>query len=317
MNYRNGNKGFRISPNTANDRIATVFLLLLAACSTVYGQDSDTQTRERILSIALGFRGVPYKYGAESPAAFDCSGFVRYVYRKAAGLELPRSARSYMAAGRAVDVKNARPGDVFVFDTVGGTASHVALYAGDGKLIHAVSEGPKTGVIVSDLPDRYWSPRLIAVRSFLNPAVSAPAPTVPTTAAGSSDTGTGMSSPTPPGSTATASRDEIIADIGIGIPVMRMAIEDPIPSVLGTSLAFTLTNDTGKSGDFIVQYYVIDAKTFALSELYKQKVRLASGASFGLPAYRFEKPGKYRIVVKGEWGSILVERTFLVEATSK
>jgi cell wall-associated NlpC family hydrolase len=148
-------------------KIALAIAVALAAAAA-FGQPSDEAARKKLLEIAFKYRGVPYVYGSESPKAFDCSGFVRYVYREAFGLELPRSARGFYSAGSPIDWRAARPGDVFVYDTVGGAPSHVSIVVGDGTVIHAVSDGPRTGVIVSPMTDRYWTPRLIAARTFLS-----------------------------------------------------------------------------------------------------------------------------------------------------
>jgi hypothetical protein len=287
------------------------------------------ELRARVLKLAVSFKGVPYKYGAESPYAFDCSGFVRYVYREAAGMDLPRSARSYTVVGRSVKQSDALPGDIFIFNTVGNAASHVALYIGGGRLIHAVSEGPKTGVIESPLSERYWGSRVIGVRSVIaalpsaaaaaapsGPDVSAAPAALPPTATPSAAAPPAATSakPAPAGAGAPPTDERSIADIGFDIPPTRQLVNDPIPAQAGTSLAFTVTNATGKPGDFIILFYVLEPKTLTIREIHKEKVRLAVGASHSLPPYDFDAPGKYKLAVKGEWGSLLLERGFEVVA---
>jgi hypothetical protein len=202
----------------------------------------------------------------------------------------------------------AKAGDVFVFDTVGGSPSHVAIYLGDGTVIHAVSEGPQTGVIVSPMTDRYWAPRLIAARTFMAVAAAgstpAPKPSVP-----------GPSAPRPPASAAsTVTADAPIVDIGFVIPAVKASFTDKIPTAAGTSIAFTLTNGTGAEGSFIVLFFRIHPRTYKLEQIHEEKVRLAHKASMSLPAYRFDEPGKYRLVVKDSWGNQLFDRSFMVEA---
>jgi peptidoglycan endopeptidase LytE len=119
------------------------------------------------VETAKQFLGAPYIYGAESPAGFDCSGFVRYVYRTAAGITVPKSSRSIWDTGKPVEPEAAKPGDIMVFNTVGNTASHVGILLEDGSLIHAVSSGPRTGVIISPRADRYFGPRILGFRSFI------------------------------------------------------------------------------------------------------------------------------------------------------
>lgn len=295
-------------------------LLLLAAAAFSAAAQSEEEVRKRILEAAARYRGVPYMYGAESPAAFDCSGFVRYVYRQAAGISLPRSSRGIFASGIPVDPKKARPGDVLVYDTVGGAPSHVAIYLGEGSVIHAVSQGPRTGVIVSPPTDSYFPPRLIAARSFLGTEGSSgskvPPPSAPARppAAG----GSGGSSPAPGSASAPpaaqASPEETpIADIGFTIPGERAAYSDPIPAAAGTRIAFTLTNGTGKSGNFIVIFYKADPQFQESREIHREKARIPAGGSLELPAYLFSEPGRYKLIVKDTWNTQLMERTFTVK----
>lgn len=266
-------------------------VLMVVVATMASGQPSETATRKKLVEVAFKYRGVPYVYGAESPKAFDCSGFVRYVYREAFGIELPRSARGFYSAGTPIDWKAAKMGDVFIYDTVGGAPSHVSIAVGDGTVIHAVSDGPKTGVILSPMTDRYWEPRLIAARTFF--------------AAGLAQVGT-----TPPAVKPAAA----IVDIGFVISAEKKTFTDRIPTAAGTSVAFTLTNGTGKDGTFMVLFFRIDPKTFKLQQLHEEKVKLAAKAAFSLPPYNYKLPGKYKLVVKDSWGNQLFEREFLVES---
>lgn len=131
--------------------------------STVF---ADEDLRYAIIETAKQYQGVAYRYGTESPNAFDCSGFVRYVYRMAAGIELPRTSKTIGASGQSVRISEAQMGDVVIFASQ-GVINHVAILLDADSIIHAVSLGPKTGVIVSSLKDRYFGPRIIGVRSFL------------------------------------------------------------------------------------------------------------------------------------------------------
>jgi cell wall-associated NlpC family hydrolase len=129
--------------------------------------DADT-LRQAIIETAKQYQGVSYRYGAESPNAFDCSGFVRYVYRTAVGIELPRTSKTIWASGPSIGIAEAKMGDIVVFASK-GIINHVAILLDADSVIHAVSLGPKTGVIISPLKDRYFGPRIIGVRSFLLP----------------------------------------------------------------------------------------------------------------------------------------------------
>ena len=95
----------------------------------------------RVLATADQYVGTRYRYGGESPAeGFDCSGFVQYVYGRH-GVELPRTSYQQVGAGRAVpgDITALQPGDLMFFAAGGGRIDHVAIYAGDGRVIHATS----------------------------------------------------------------------------------------------------------------------------------------------------------------------------------
>jgi len=94
---------------------------------------------ERAVAMARRELGVPYVWGGESPAGFDCSGLVQYVYARL-GVELPRVAAAQYGAGRHVSQSDLRPGDLVFFDHLG----HVGIYIGGGMFIHA----PHTGTVV-------------------------------------------------------------------------------------------------------------------------------------------------------------------------
>jgi cell wall-associated NlpC family hydrolase len=102
---------------------------------------------ERILRTADSYRGVRYVWGGSTPGqGFDCSGFTKYVFAKY-GIALPRTSREQSRAGRAVpaDFRALRPGDLMMFAEPGKAISHVAIYAGDGRIIHASSSNGGVG----------------------------------------------------------------------------------------------------------------------------------------------------------------------------
>ncbi len=116
-----------------------------------------------IVATAQKYKGVPYKYGGASSKGFDCSGFVMFVYNEH-GKKLPRSADKQYETGKAVKPKDLAPGDLVFFTTTEKGASHVGIFVGDGKFIHASSS---KGVIVSALGDIYWKPRYLGARRIL------------------------------------------------------------------------------------------------------------------------------------------------------
>ena len=99
---------------------------------------SSLTVERRVLDTAKRYLGTRYRMGGTKPSAFDCSGFVRYVFAKH-GVALPRTAREQSAVGHpiAVGPDSLRVGDLLFFRTSRGRAGHVAMYAGNGRIIHA------------------------------------------------------------------------------------------------------------------------------------------------------------------------------------
>ena len=111
---------------------------------------------------AMGFLGVPYKRGGTGIAGFDCSGFVRAMYASTLGLVLPHNAKEQAAVTQTIDKDELQPGDLVFFNTMRRTFSHVGIYLGDGKFIHAPSVGK--AVRVDDLRTAYWTKRFTGAR---------------------------------------------------------------------------------------------------------------------------------------------------------
>ena len=112
---------------------------------------------------AMGLLGVPYKRGGNSEeTGLDCSGFVRNIYEKTAGLLLPRSAAQQAAATQKIDRADLKPGDLVFFNTMRRAFSHVGIYLGDGKFIHAPKPGAE--VRVEDMGISYWARRFDGAR---------------------------------------------------------------------------------------------------------------------------------------------------------
>jgi len=114
----------------------------------------------RLLNIAMRFGGVPYVWGGASPAGFDCSGFVQYVFAQV-GINLPRTADVQYELGRKILQADLQPGDLGFFETYEPGASHNGIYVGDGKFVGANSG---TGVAVAALADTYWNTRYVGAR---------------------------------------------------------------------------------------------------------------------------------------------------------
>jgi len=124
--------------------------------------------RERVVQAGLEAIGTPYSWGGDDAEGFDCSGLVLYVFREIAGLELPRTARAQRSEGKTVSAKKElRPGDLVFFATRGrGVTSHVGIYIGQNKFVHAPRRGTK--VRVDDMKTAYWSKRYLGARAYLD-----------------------------------------------------------------------------------------------------------------------------------------------------
>ncbi len=122
-----------------------------------------------VLASAMSLEGIKYKYGGASPnTGFDCSGFVNYVYNKAANLKLPRTAKGISRYGQSVSKDDLAPGDLVFFNTARRAFSHVGIYVGDGNFIHAPSRGGH--VRVESMQTGYWETRFNGAKRLDNVA---------------------------------------------------------------------------------------------------------------------------------------------------
>jgi len=119
---------------------------------------------ENLLFTAKKYLGVPYVYGGESPKGFDCSGFAQYVFNKF-GIDLPRSSSQQATIGVKVTENQALPGDLVFFNTGGGKQiSHVGIYLGGGKFIHA---SQNDGISITPLNSSYYADRLVTIKRVI------------------------------------------------------------------------------------------------------------------------------------------------------
>ncbi len=116
-----------------------------------------------LLTQAMGLLGVPYRRGGSSEeTGFDCSGFVRHLYEKSFGRLLPRRAAEQAKATETIDREELKPGDLVFFNTMKRAFSHVGIYVGDGKFIHAPRAGKS--IRVDDMRSAYWEKRFNGAR---------------------------------------------------------------------------------------------------------------------------------------------------------
>ena len=124
------------------------------------------QGAQDVAVFALGLIGVDYRYGGNTPdAGLDCSGLVRYVFQEVTGTTLPRTAKEMSRLGSRVAPADLAPGDLVFFNTRRLAFSHVGVYLGDGRFIHAPSAGGE--VHVSTLSQQYWKQRFDGARRLV------------------------------------------------------------------------------------------------------------------------------------------------------
>lgn len=118
---------------------------------------------DSLISSAMGFIGVAYRFGGTTPRGFDCSGFMQYVFRKTFAVNIPRTAAQQATVGSHVSRGNLQPGDMVFFKTAGPRRiSHVGMYVGNDRFIHA----PRTGkrIEITSLSNKYWSSKYATAR---------------------------------------------------------------------------------------------------------------------------------------------------------
>ena len=117
-----------------------------------------------IISVANSQIGKPYKWGSTGPSYFDCSGFTSYIYKNGAGISLPRTSVSQSKVGNKVSRNQLKSGDLVFFNTSGKGISHVGMYIGDSKLIHASTS---KGVRIDSLNSSYYKSRFVSASRII------------------------------------------------------------------------------------------------------------------------------------------------------
>jgi cell wall-associated NlpC family hydrolase len=130
-------------------------------------EPSDPAAANAVLMRAIGLVGTPYRYGGNTPeSGFDCSGLVAYVYREMLDLRLPRTSRDLAAVqGPKIDPQRLAPGDLVFFGSR-GSVSHVGIYVGEGRFVHAPSTGGT--VRLDSLGGAYWKDHYTGAKRVLH-----------------------------------------------------------------------------------------------------------------------------------------------------
>jgi cell wall-associated NlpC family hydrolase len=123
--------------------------------------------RNDVAMVALSLLDTPYAWGGRGPATgFDCSGLVAHVLREGGGLRVRGSAADLGRLSRPIDRADLLPGDLVFFNTLGARHSHVGVYVGDGRFVHA--SNPRTGVRIDEMSNRYYAQRFEGAHSLLD-----------------------------------------------------------------------------------------------------------------------------------------------------
>lgn len=124
------------------------------------------QGAQDLAIYALGLIGVDYKYGGSSPEhGLDCSGLVRYVFQEVVGVTLPRTSREMARLGGRVAQADLRAGDLVFFNTRSSPFSHVGIYLGDNRFIHAPHRGGEVEIVA--MTQHYWQQRYDGARRLI------------------------------------------------------------------------------------------------------------------------------------------------------
>ncbi|MFN3870141.1 MAG: C40 family peptidase [Aquificaceae bacterium] len=129
---------------------------------------------DNIVLTALTYMERPYQFGANDLYRMDCSAFVQRVF-KVNGVRLPRTTREQAQVGVPVSLSELRPGDLLFFTTYREGPSHVGIYIGNGKMVHAIEKG---GITVSRIDSPYWKSRFLFARRVTKTSTVAEAPKI-------------------------------------------------------------------------------------------------------------------------------------------
>lgn len=199
-------------PRTGGRKFAAVALIAAAACVTGAANAQSRTDRhiatakqtavnvwqgaQDVAIYALGMIGIDYKYGGETPEnGLDCSGLVRYVFQQVTGVTLPRTSKELSLIGAKVSPDDLKVGDLVFFNTRRLAYSHVGIYLGDNRFIHAPNTGSE--VEIAKLSESYWQKHFNGARRLVGVLPTLVPPVVTTASAATFPAGATLS--TPPG----------------------------------------------------------------------------------------------------------------------
>jgi len=150
--------------------VSLIFITNLLGCSStartpIKPVNYHGATPEQVISIAKSMLGVHYHYGGKTPkTGFDCSGLVYFSYRQV-GITLPRTSNGQYKASKPVSKRSIRRGDLLFFRVNRRKISHVGIYLGNNRFVHAPSSGKK--VSIGELDSPYWRKRFVRGGRFI------------------------------------------------------------------------------------------------------------------------------------------------------
>ncbi|MGN1032349.1 MAG: SH3 domain-containing protein [Intestinibacter sp.] len=159
----------KINYNGKTGYVHSSYLQSTVPGSTSSNSDSTVSNKvSDVIAYAKAQLGKPYVWGAQGPNSFDCSGFTYYVFKNKAGITLPRNSSAQSTYGKYVNKSDLKAGDLVFFDTNGannGAVSHVGLYIGDGKMIHASYSQKK--IVIDNFNASYYQKAYVNARRVL------------------------------------------------------------------------------------------------------------------------------------------------------
>lgn len=147
--------------------VLTLSLLITSFMITENVEAAPTweQKADKVVTEAKKHINKKYASGGEGPDQFDCSGFTKYVFKTAIQYQLPRTSKDQANKGTTVSKNNIRKGDLLFFNTNGKDISHVAIYIGNNKMIHAVNS--RVDIEITDLNNSYWKARFVKAKRII------------------------------------------------------------------------------------------------------------------------------------------------------
>lgn len=142
-----------------------LFAAAVVACASTgqHGSRADNGVAAKAAEVALSMQGRPYRYGGASPSGFDCSGLVQYAFRQA-GASVPRTTEQQYRQVRQRHLHKLEPGDVIFFRTKSAKGTHVGIYIGDDRFVHALNSNHP--VRVDRIDTGYWNRQAIRAGSL-------------------------------------------------------------------------------------------------------------------------------------------------------